>query len=123
MPAPRAAVEVTTNTTDAMNDDIDRLQAENALKQAMGGQDYDMIETCIETCRRWETHPDTHELIDAGYDRLMELRPASAAAIADAKYRDLPWMGMKKYLCNNGVDRKEVDNVPGPYYKYELHKV
>ena len=123
MPAPRAEAEVTTYIADSMNDDIDRLQAEEELKQAMRGQDYDTIETCIESCRPWDKHSDTHELIDAGYDRLMELRPASAAVIADAKYRDLPYMGMKKFLCNNRVDREEVDNVPGPYYKYELHKV
>lgn len=106
-----------------MNEDIDRLNAENDLKRVIRGDDYDTIYDCITTCKRWKSHADTNDLINDGYDRLKEIRPNQATAIADEQYKDLPYMGMKKYLRNNGVAREEVDRVPGPYYKYELGKV
>jgi len=106
-----------------MNEDIDRLNAENDLKKAIRGDDYDVIHDCITTCARWKNHSDTNDLINDGYDLLKEIRPDQAAAIADKQYKDLPYMGMKKYLRNNGVAREEVDRVPGPYFKYELGKL
>merc|ERR1712166_47104 len=107
-----------------MNEDIDRLNAENDLKRAIGrGDDYDTIYDCITTCKRWESHPDTNDLINDGWERLKEIRPNDAKKIVDEQYADLPYMGMKKYLRNNGVARNEVDTVPGPYYKYELSKL
>jgi len=106
-----------------MNEDIDRLNAENDLKRAIRGDDYDTIYDCITTCKRWKSHPDTNDLINDGWERLKEIRPNDAKKIVDEQYADLPYMGMKKYLRNNGVARNEVDTVPGPYYKYELSKL
>lgn len=111
------------STQNVMNEDIDRLNAENDLKRAIRGDDYDTIYDCITTCKRWKNHSDTNDLINDGYDRLKQIRPDKATAIADEQYKDLPYMGMKKYLRNNGVAREEVDKVPGPYYKYELGKL
>jgi len=107
----------------ALDDDINRLQAEEALKRAMRGRNPDAIESCITTCRTWYLNPDTRDLIDDGYDRMMELDASRGAAIANQKYKDLPYLGMKKYLRKHGVSRDAVDNVPGPYYKWELHKL
>merc|ERR1712166_230029 len=106
-----------------MNEDIDRLNAENDLKRAIRGDDYDTIYDCITTCKRWKSHPDTNDLINDGWERLKEIRPNDAKKIVDEQYADLPYMGMKKYLRNNGVARNEVDTVPGPHYKYELSKL
>merc|ERR1712166_1398677 len=39
-----------------MNEDIDRLNAENDLKRAIRGDDYDTIYDCITTCKRWKNH-------------------------------------------------------------------
>ena len=104
-------------------DVFERTKAEKAVTEAIQSTEYTVIETCIETCKKWNSTPSTHTLINHAYDRLIELKPENAAQISNEKYEDLPYMGMKRYLKNNGVDDGEVDSVPGPYYKYELDKV
>jgi len=107
----------------ALNSDIDRLTAENELKRATRGRNCEDIDRAIHTCEKWSSNPATKSLIDDGWDRLMHLDPSRGAAIAERKYKDLPYLGIKKYLRNNGVSRDAVDNVPGPYFKWELHKL
>jgi len=108
----------------ALNSDIDRLTAENELKRATRGRDCEAIDGAILTCRKWDSNPATKSLIEDGWKRLMHLDPSRGAAIAEQMYKDLPFSGMKIYLYrNHGVSRDLVDNVPGPYYKWELHKL
>merc|ERR1711865_453991 len=106
-----------------LNSDIDRLTAENELKRAIRGRNCEDIDRAIHTCEKWSSNPATRSLIDDGWDRLMHLDPSRGAAIAERKYKDLPYLGIKKYLRNNGISKDAVDNVPGPYFKWELHKL
>lgn len=125
----RETVEVTrsrrnsSENRNALDSDIDRLSAENELKRATRGRNCEDIDRAIHTCMKWYSNPATRSLIEDGWDRIMDLDPSRGASIANQKYKDLPYMGMKKYLRNNGVSRDEVDNVPGPYFKWELHKL
>ena len=82
----------------AMDDDLDRITCENGLHRALRGNNYDEIEEWIEKCDRYRKTPQTYELILEAYDKLVELRPGDAVKICNNKYKNLPFMGMKRYI-------------------------
>jgi len=115
---PRARADM----QEGMDSDINRLRAEaNLRKSIQGDLDFNYIQECIHSLEKEDQTESSFELIQDAYDTLIMIRPQDGGSLTNLKYKDLPFMGMKRFLRDkHGLSQKEVDP---PLSKYELDKV